>query len=719
MDVGRPCSVLIVDDTPENLIAMDYILDGLEHVNLVHASCGEEALRCVLNQRFAVMLLDLNMPGMNGYEVAQLVSSNPYTKYLPIVMVTALGHSEGEVLKAYQAGAVDYLVKPIQSDILLNKVKQFVELYNAHEKAAQSLLDVANLQKEKEIILNAAGEGIVKINGHGEIEYANNKAIDILQTNTEALINSHFDQWFVNENSSNVFAPLYEQLALTKKDQRYRLDVLLINECKVPIEAICTFTENTHAATVSVIVLFQDISDRLAMENRLIRLANYDPLTGLSNRAYFQDSLFRAIGRAKRNGSKLALYTIDLDRFKQVNDTLGHDMGDALLKEVSSRLQASLREIDVISRLGGDEFSVIIEDLDGDKASGGAIAAKIVSQLAIPYILTSSNGDTKELVVECSVGVAFCDAGNMDAPALVKASDLALYAAKDAGRNTYRIFVERMSEHSKQHATIEQQLRKTITDKGLTLHYQPQVCLSQKRITGFEALVRWFPDDPNIPPVPPTIFIPIAEQTRLIHSLGELVLYQACQQLKNWYSFFQQHDLTLSVNLSARQLSVPNFIDVIDRITGDFAFEHHRMVFEITETAVLDNGNSTIDTLIAIKERGFGLSLDDFGTGYSSLSYLQKLPIDCLKIDRCFIQEMNHNQKKHALVKAIMAIAKTFSLEVVAEGVESQAELECLIGLNCDKIQGYYFSKPIPPSKVKELVNDMFHQGSQFVLKTG
>ena len=710
------CNVLIVDDLPANLAAMDSVLDDLENINLVHAKNGVEALECVLKQRFAVMLLDVNMPDMDGYEVARFVSNNPLTKYLPIVMVTALGHSEEEVLKAYQAGAVDYLEKPIVNEVLLSKVKQFVALYQAHEKAAQSLLDIAELRKEEEIILNAVGEGIVKLNLQGGLEYANVKALTILELDSSNIADSHFNQWFVNDGDRDIFSDLYGQLKTKRQLLRCRLDVLLSDKNILPIEAVCTFAESSQIAEASVIVIFQDISERLEMENKLIELAKYDSLTQLSNRGYFQESLHRAIGRAKRNGSIVGLYSIDLDRFKVINDTLGHDVGDALLKEVSNRLRLTLRDIDIISRLGGDEFAVIVEDLDAGVSSGSKIAEKLVKQLAKPYKLTTDGGETNELIVECSIGVAYSVAGNMDSAAFVKAADLALYEAKHAGRNTYRVYIEQMSVYSKQHATIEQQLRATIAGKGLSLYYQPQVSLSERRVTGFEALVRWFPEDSNITPISPAVFIPIAEQSRLIHTIGEMVLFQACQQLESWAPFFYQHQLTLSVNLSAKQLMVPNFIEVIDRITAGFSFERNLMVFEITETAVLDQSNSSIATLRLIKDRGFGLSLDDFGTGYSSLSYLQNIPVDYIKIDRCFTQEMHKNKKNFALVKAIMAIAKTFSLDVVAEGVENREELQCLASLNCDKIQGYYFSKPVPASKMEEVVNSIKNQLAAFVL---
>jgi len=652
------------------------------------------------------MLLDVNMPGMDGYQVARLVSGCPRTKYLPIVMVTANNHDhdQSQLLEAYQAGAVDYIIKPFQNEILLNKVKQFIALFNANENASKSLLEAASLQKEKDIILNAAGEGIVKLDQQGFIVYANDKALQILQVDSAVLVHTNFDQLFMGDDERGVFENVSDKLQSVKDVQRYRLDVVANDGELIPIEAICTIAQQLNGE-YSVIVLFQDIIDRVKMEARLIHLANYDSLTGLSNRAYFQDSLMRATSRSKRQGSLMSLLSIDLDRFKNVNDTYGHDMGDALLMEVANRLRETLRDIDVISRLGGDEFAVIIEDIVGGEESGRHIADKLVQELAAPYVLKTANGTTLSLAIECSIGVAFNVAGALTVDALVKAADLALYEAKHMGRNTFRVFLNEMSETSKRHADIENALRLAIFNNSFMLVYQPQVSLSQKRVIGFESLLRMSQPELGVDVYSPAEFIPVAEESGLIHSVGDMVLHMACKQLEYWSYYFEKNNMTLSVNLSAKQISATNFIEHLDQILSLYSIDPKRLVFEITETAILEHGEESITSLRALKQRGYLLSLDDFGTGYSSLSHLQQLPVDHIKIDRCFIQELDNNPKNYALVKAILSIADTFSLQVVAEGVESQNELSSLMGLACESVQGYFYSKPVEASEVEQTVD--------------
>lgn len=701
---NSPSKVLIVDDRAENLRAIDEVLDSLESVILVHAQSGEEALEKVINERFAILLLDVNMPGMDGYEVARLISNNPLTKYLPIVMITALGQSHEDTLKAYDAGAVDFLIKPIRPEILVNKVQQFVELHCAHEYVSQSLVEISDLKVERETILNAAGEGIIQINDQGYFHFANKKALQLLNCDLDKALKMHFDHWFSFKGKPNYFPILHDSLKGNPSDHRCRLNALTEDGNSIPIEAVCTSIQKNSTSSAGIIMIFQDITERTQMENRLLHLANYDHLTGLTNRAYFQENLLRAIARSKRFNTTAVLLMIDLDRFKQINDTLGHDVGDALLQAVANRLRNCVRSSDVITRLGGDEFAVIAEDLADAETEGRALADKMISELAKPYSIQIGNQDSKQLTVECSIGVSFSQNGSMDGTTLYKSADIALYEAKNAGRNTYRLFAKRMSESTKKHASIENKLRKVIEKNGLCLHFQPQVSLTEKRVTGFESLVRWIPTSPSEAIISPAVFVPIAEQSRLIHKLGDFVLHQACQQLEVWQDTLPNENITLSVNLSAKQLNLPNFIEIIDRITHQYQFSPQKLVFEITETAVLEHGDYSISTLEKIKHRGFGLALDDFGTGYSSLSYLQKLPVDYLKIDRCFIQKMNQDSKNYALVEAIMAIANTFSLDVIAEGVEDYAELKSLTTLQCNKIQGYYFSQPIPAEMTEKTV---------------
>jgi len=679
--------VLIVDDRVENLRAMNVVLESLENIEIVHANSGQEALTLLINTRFALILLDVNMPNMNGYEVADLVSNNPETSSTPIVMITAQGSSESAVMQAYEAGAIDYIVKPVNPVVLLNKVKQFVTLHIAYEETTL-------LQEEKDAILNAAGEGVIKVTSNGIIQYANSKALEILKCTKKDLLDTEFNHWFAIGNDSDSFSKLYNELDSDGAQFSSRLSAKQTEENLIPIETICTLTGSTN--DLSMVMLFQDITERLRLEQRLLHLANYDPLTDLTNRAYFQEGLVRAIARSKRTKGTLALLMLDLDQFKLVNDTLGHDVGDGLLQAVAQRLRQAVRECDIIARLGGDEFAIIVEDLDDDYQSGKNIAEKLVADLAKPY-----NVGGKQLVVEASIGLAFFSAEIDDGRTLVKCADMALYAAKDAGRNNYQLYAPQMSDTAKQHAEIEYNLRNALINEELTLYYQPQISLIKKRATGFEALVRWFPKGENQAPISPAIFVPIAEQSSLIHVLGDYVLNKACKQLEDWALHCQEHDVTISVNLSAKQLTNPGFMDRIDDITGSYNFDKKYLVFEITETAILKQIDVARKTLNALKDRGFGLSLDDFGTGYSSLSYLQMFPVDCIKIDRCFVSKLSECKKTYALVKAIMAIADSFGLDVVAEGAEELEQIELLSDLHCDTIQGFYFSKPRPAHDIE------------------
>jgi diguanylate cyclase (GGDEF)-like protein/PAS domain S-box-containing protein len=734
-------NVLIVDDLIENLKAMDYVLEDLDNINLVHAQSGEQALKCLLSSRFAVVLLDVNMPGMDGYEVANLIAKNPATKYLPVVMVTALGNNYEAILKAYQAGAVDFLVKPIQPEILLNKVKQFVELFSANEKAARSLLKLADLRKETETILNTAGEGVLKVDLKGKITYVNKKTLDILKTNPAKLLGAQFDGWFRDKTYPQFFSHLIEQSKQQSDCLRVRFDSHTAGGDVIPVEALCSYTSGTNSSDDSLIVLFQDITERISMENQLLRMANYDPLTGLANRAFFHNGLTRALSRSNRMGGLVGLMMLDLDKFKQVNDNLGHDVGDALLKAVSKRLSLCLRDCDTVARLGGDEFAVILEDLDGNivdqlieseskgrllaqlfeqrktsdkgKINGEMLAARIVEQLATPYDLVIDGTQAHHLVVESSIGIAFSRGEELTINELVKAADVALYQAKDAGRNTYRVFAAQMSLAMQEQENIEKGLASAIekTD-SLVMMYQPLLCLNSQKVVGLEGLLRWRPEDLQQAQVLPTEFIPIAEKSRLIHQIGEVVFSKVFKQLELWRSYFEQRNLTLSVNLSTKQLTSPDFLKMFDQLVEPFEINCQQLVFEISEDAISINDNEAYTNLCGLKERGFGLSLDNFGKSRASLTCLQRLQLDIIKLDLSLVRSLEPNSKHYPLAKSIIAAAKSLNITVVAEGVETAQELKTLLALECDLAQGYYFcqeidAESIASEKLDELENQL------------
>ncbi len=690
----QPSKILIVDDILHNRIALTKVLKPLNNVEVVEASSGNEALKKLLNNDFSVVLLDVNMPGMDGYEVADIISSSQDHKHTPIVMLTAHDSSASEVLRAYEAGAIDYLTKPIESTILLNKVKQFIKISQLQAKTNY-------LKSERESILEAAGQGVIKFTSEGNIEFINKKACQMLGAVADKIIGSQFDKWF----SHMEIEPDFDDLFMFLQTKVHKLGLYqqqiakLIDNNKTVHLVELTCTSPKRQKNYSMIVLFQDISSRLEMESKLVHLANYDTLTQLANRACFHDNLARAINRSKRLESTVVLLLLDLDRFKQVNDTLGHDVGDELLQGVAKRLASMLRETDLAARLGGDEFAILIEDCQSS-IDAEQLAKKVVSLISKPFLIQD-----KEICIETSIGLSRSIAGKSDKATLFKWADIALYEAKAEGRNCYKLFVPEMSVQAQKQALIQSQLRQIIDQDLLDVQYQGQFCLEENRFVGFEALVRWPKYNFGDTQVSPAQFIPIAEQSHLIHELGYQVLHQACGVLQSWQLSSDTRHLTLAVNLSAKQLNAYDFLDRLEHVLCQFDFPLAKLTFELTETAFLDNSEHVQKCMKTLINMGFSLALDDFGTGYSSLNYLQNLPFDIIKIDRCFIQRLGFCHKTTALVKAIINIADAFDMSVVAEGVENKIQLDCIAPLGCHKIQGFYFSKPIPKEEIASLIS--------------
>jgi diguanylate cyclase (GGDEF)-like protein len=426
--------------------------------------------------------------------------------------------------------------------------------------------------------------------------------------------------------------------------------------------------------------------ERLQAEASLNSLAHYDPLTGLPNRRLFQDLLAKALARAQRSGRTAALYFLDLDRFKVVNDSLGHGVGDRLLQAVAERLRACLRTTDVVARLGGDEFTVIAEDLTGPEGAG-MVARRMLQGLEAPLTL-----EGREVHVSASVGVALYPADTTDAARLIAAADAAMYAAKEQ-RNGYRFYSAELNQRTSDRLLLETQLRQALQRGELVLHYQPLLDFRSKETVGVEALIRWRHPERGL--VPPGQFIPLAEETGLIVPIGEWVLRTACAQVRAWQAAGHP-DLRLAVNLSRRQVVHGDLADVVVRALTDTGFDPGRLELELTESLLFDPSAAVLDTLCALHRRGVRFAIDDFGTGYSSLSYLKHFPVDRVKIDRAFLRSVPGDERDASIVKAIIALAASLNLKVTAEGVEEAEQADFLLAHHCVEMQGFLFSPPLP-----------------------
>jgi diguanylate cyclase (GGDEF)-like protein/PAS domain S-box-containing protein len=456
--------------------------------------------------------------------------------------------------------------------------------------------------------------------------------------------------------------------------------------------------KNQNNITTHFVGIFSDITARKAAENQLKQLAHYDALTGLANRTQFVERLKWSLDASKRDNKQTALMFLDLDRFKLINDTLGHQAGDELLIEVARRLIEAVREVDTVSRLAGDEFTVILNSIKSAEEAG-FVARKILDTLAVPMIL-----EGREVFISTSIGITVYPLDGTSVNQLIKNADTAMYHAKERGRNNYQYFSSTMNQKVLDELEMETNLRQALKNEEFTLNYQPQFNLQTKKLIGLEVLLRW--KHPVLGFISPAVFIPHAEKSDLIITIGEWVLRTACERSMAWQAAGLK-PVRISVNLSGTQLKQYYLIDTITQILLETKLPSELLELELTEGVLMDNAEVTISTLTELKKMGIRLSIDDFGTGYSSLSYLKRFPIDTLKIDQSFVRDITTDADDNAIASTIIAMAHNLRMKVIAEGVETQEQATMLQEKNCDEVQGYFFSRPLAEENLCKLLAEL------------
>ena len=453
-----------------------------------------------------------------------------------------------------------------------------------------------------------------------------------------------------------------------------------------PENATVTAVRDGEGALLNYVVVFSDVSDTKRVQTALHEMVNHDALTGLPNRRLLNELTGHALRRAEREKTSVAILFIDLDRFKVINDTLGHQVGDELLIEVSNRLREVMRDSDTVARLGGDEFMVMMDSVR-DVEDASRVAKKIVTSLQNEFVIKG-----KDIFIGASVGISVFPGDGVDVEALIKAADIAMYKVKSEGKNNYRFYSSDLSENAIERFNMESHLRRALERNQFEVYYQPQVSLKTGRIIGAEALVRWH--HPELGLVLPAKFIPVAEEAGLVVQIGEWVLRESVRQMTEWVE--QGLELqSVSVNVSGVQVQRSNFADTVYGILVETGCDPTLLELEITESVVMNNTEYVISVFERIKEPGVMLAIDDFGTGYSSLSYLKRLPLDKLKIDQSFVRDLTHDPDDKAIAGAVIALARSLGLKVIAECVETQDQVDMLIEMGCDDVQGYLFGKPV------------------------
>jgi len=827
-------TLLIVDDVPINLKMLMNYLGSLNYKILV-AEEGANALSIAASSQPDLILLDVMMPNMDGFETCRRLKAQDSTRDIPVIFMTGLGSTTDKVT-GFQVGGVDYLIKPVQYEEVLARIRTHLTLRRLQQRLAQQNEVLAEQNQQLQQTQNAlqiardqfshlydyAPVGYLTTEANGEIQTANRTVAEMLGTTSQALRGKTLDTLIYSEDQDKFWK--YHSLVLQAQERvcELRLQPLAGEAFYVSVESILIKTDSTRQCRVAIsdirarkhaeaqlrlsaqviestlegvlitdekthiiavnpsfvrttgyteqealghtpqllnsghhdgefyrrmwdslmhtghwqgeiwnrrkngeiypewlnisaitdeqhritnfVGVFSDISSQEEIRMKLHKLAYYDMLTGLPNRHLFIDRLERALAHARRSQTKVGLLFLDLDRFKLINDTLGHSIGDILLKQVAKRLENCTREEDTVARMGGDEFTLILHDVMRISDST-TVASKLLNALTDAFEI-----EGRQYYIGGSIGIAHYPDDGEDTETLLRNADGAMYQAKERGRNNYQIYHNDINRTVSERLELETALRRAIEHHEFHVVYQPQIELAGGQVIGVEALVRW--EHPKLGTVTPERFIALAEETGLIVPLGYQVMETACREIVDLQQHYSQ-PLRLAVNLSPHQFLQPGLMHRVEEILAQTTLTPQRFELEITESAAMPNVPYTLRTLCGLREMGIHIAVDDFGTGFSSLGHLKRLPINKLKIDRSFVQDIPTNPDDMAIAAAIILMAHTLHLKVVAEGVENHTQMHFFREKGCDYLQGFYVSKPVTIACLPTLLAELRQRSHQ------
>ncbi|MFZ5968012.1 MAG: EAL domain-containing protein [Bacillota bacterium] len=805
--------LLVVDDSKYMRMTIRQAME-LEGYEVLEGENGEEAIELFLTHKPDIILIDFVMPIMDGLAACSKLQTLPKGSSTPIIMITSLTDDQF-VDQAFEAGATDYITKPINWAVLRRRVRRLV-------KAKYTEVSLNRSEAFAKSVIDCAIDGIITLDGQGLIQSYNPAAQlifgydeqDIIDQKADVLL-KHFDinyyDQFLNDdeplqerkaigiqkevsgirNDGTLF-PLELTLSKFRGDDQWMYTIILrdISErkkaeavlresrerykalientydliCEINLDGeylyvspnyrdilgydsedlvgkkVSSFVYKTDRLTLvsslkkaveekslgevsyrmvdkdgnifwfestgkiyktadnetRIVMVSRDCTERQMFEDAIRHQAFHDALTGLPNRMLLKERLDLEIAHMQRSGEMLAVLFLDLDRFKIINDTLGHAVGDELLKMIAMRIKNCVRTDDTVARLGGDEFTVLLPGI-AQVEDVGKIANKIMDAIKQPIRI-----DKHEFYISTSIGIALYPNDGDDPVTLLKNADVAMYLAKEKGRNNFQLYTSSMNEKALERLEMENSLRRAIEREEFTVYYQPRVNSRNREIIGMEALIRWI--HPELGIILPGKFIPIAEETGLIVPIGEWVLRTACKQNKTWQDAGYP-PIRVAVNLSARQFQLQNLVETVSQILDETGLEAQWLELEITESIAMHNAEYTYKMLEELRKMGVHFSIDDFGTGYSSLNYLKRFPITKLKIDRSFVQEIHKDADNAAIASTVIVLGQSLKLGVVAEGVETEEQLDFLRKYECEEMQGFLFGKPMPPDEFEAVLN--------------
>ncbi len=704
--------VLIVDDDEINRLL---IRETLQQSGLLveEVESGEEAIEHFRKSPSDIVLLDVIMDGIDGFETCSLLRQLPAGLHVPIVMMTGLNDIKS-ITYAYESGATDFITKPINYTILAYRMRYMLR---ASQVFTRLYSNETRLRKTQEI----AKLGYWEWNIKQDTLYVSKQALKILGLSDSANLQHPQELLnFILQEERDSIHTYFSEALHSNKDFVIEHKIITSDNIVKNIYQEAELQQDSNGQE-QWIVTIQDITERKKTEAKIIRLAYYDHLTSLPNKVFFTEYLNKIIDQSKRYNRIFAILSIDIDHFKRINNSWGQKTGNELLQQVAARIIKCIRtndylmpgnlplpeqvcsqsndESDTLVRLGGDEFGLLLTDIN-NLTEVQIITQRIYKILQEPFTTKKEN-----CYLTVSTGIAMFPNDGQDTDILLMRAEMAMHNAKQQGRNIFQFFHQSMNIQVRQRLTLENELHRAIEHEELEVYYQPKIELTEYKTVGMEALVRWNHPEKGI--ISPANFIPLAEETDLICILGEWVLQQACKDTKHWHE--QGFKLKVAVNISTVQLKKSNILDNILQALKNSDLPAKYLELEITEGVLMEDYETSYEILSKIKEIGVYIAMDDFGTGYSSLSYLKKFPFDTLKIDQSFVRDLDTDPDSYALTSAIIALSTCLNLKVVAEGVETKAQLDFMKKHKCDEIQGYLFSKPLAYKDFDNWLRNPYH----------
>ena len=686
--------VVIIDDEPTTLLLLENAVDYLAEV--VTVSQSAKAFSVIQSQQPDLIVLDISMPELSGFDVCKQLKASPTTASIPVIFVTSHSDTENEH-RALSLGAIDFISKPIDIEMCRMRVRNHLTLQSQKALLKKINQELEAEKKQLAITLKSIADGVISINAAGDITFINPVAQRLTGYSLQDALGKPIDE-VMNLRDAASHEPLLNPALYAlevKRPVAMSYNATLVSKHKqiFRVEDTASPIVDDEGNINGAVMVFQDVSEAVEMAVKMTHLTNHDQLTGLPNRVLLHDRIVQAIARSFTSKQSIALLLIDIDNFKYLNDSLGHQIGDFVISTMAKRLADTLGQSATLARVGGDEFACLLSDI-GSGFSADSIAMACLQAGRVPIEI-----DGKSHRLSLSIGISLYPQDAVNAEEMMRHADSAMYRSKSKGKDTFSFFSKDLQHAMHHRVEMEIKLRQAIENNSLAIYLQPKYDFNSDEVFSAESLVRMFDENGNV--IGPDEFIPLAEETGLIHQLGKQVLQKSCEFIARCNE--QGKHFKVAVNVAAKQLANPGFADEVAEIIQTTGIEASSIELEVTESALMHDFEQTRDILNKLTSLGVTLALDDFGTGYSSLSYLRQFPLNVLKIDRSFVIDMDKEQQAHDIVTAIVHLALSLELTIVAEGIETQSHFNGLKALGCHQGQGYFMCRPIA-------INDFFVQ---------